>query len=247
MSEISILLANAIINKVEYNEKHGKVGVAIFSKSGNVKEIKGEEFYTCYGFKKKGNTLTEIDFLHIKGKENITEINSFELKKSRRISREEIVQLIKQSLFLMSATLYGFHVDFENGCIYLNKSRENVKIRIMYLNGHRERDLKNLPLHLILGKLYKEAQIFSDIDIYFNKNTNAFDIHYKLALPQSIYDDMFSISLDMRSSFLKFIMQNSRRIANEILVSNRSGRLSYLLAMYYDLDLERIDLKYLGF
>jgi len=211
MGKISILLTNATINKVEYNEKPGKVGVAIFSKSRNVKEIKGEEFYTCHEFK-KGNILAEIDFLHIKGKENVTEINSFELKKSRRMSREEIIQLIKQSLFLTSATLYGFRVDFENGCLHLNKSRKdvkNVKIRIMYLNGYREGDLKNLPPHLILDKLYKKAQIFSDIDIYFDKNANAFVIHYRVALPQSIYDDMFSISLDMGSYFLKFIMQNS--------------------------------------
>lgn len=126
MSKVSILLTNTTINIAEYNEKSGKIGVAIFSKSKNVKEIEGEELYTCYEFK-RGNSLTEIDFLHIKGKENITEINSFELKKSRRITRQEVIQLIKQSLFLISATLYDFRMDLENSCIHLNKSREMLK------------------------------------------------------------------------------------------------------------------------
>jgi len=245
MSEVSILLTNTTINIIEYGEKPGKIGIAIFSKSKNVKEIKGEGFYTCYEFK-KGNSLAEIDFLHIKGKEKVTEINSFELKKSRRITREEIIQLIKQSLFLISATLYGFRMEFENGCIYLSRLRRNMKIKVMHLNGHSEGDLKNLPLHLMLNKLYEEAQIFSDVGIYFNENSNTFDIHYKLALPHSIYDDRFSISMYMRNSFLKTIIQNSRKIASEILKSDGTKRLSYLLTMYYDLDFERIDFTYLN-
>lgn len=116
----------------------------------------------------------------------------------------------------------------------------------MYLNGHREGDLKILPSYLMLDKLYEGAQIFSDIDIYFNKNVNTFDIHYKLALPHSIYDDMFSVSIDMRSYFLKTIIQNSRKIASEILKSDENKKLSYLLTMYYDLDLERIDFTHLN-
>jgi len=239
MSDLSILLTNATINTVEYAKEQGKekIGLAIFSKNKNAKEFEVNKYNVCYEGE-KGNELGETDVLYIKGERDTIEINSFELKGSKRLHKKGREQMIRQSLLLISVGLYGLRINLDKSCIYVGTSRGNVKIRIMYLNGYHEGDLKNLPLNQMLDKLYDESYIFSDIDIYFNRNANAFNINYRVAFPHSIYVDEFSISINMRRIFLKTIIEYYTKIAKEIIQSNGAKKLSYLLTMYYDSDLE---------
>jgi len=259
MTESSILLTNVTINYDECeirkrkDEEEEKViykkRLNIYSEEKNIREfeLKINGYYNYCGCK-KGLDVAELDVVHIKKNLDVLAIYLYEIKQSNKILPRTEIQMMKQSLILAVVATYGIRINLRNSCIYLDTSRGIVKIFVKPVNGSSEGNFKKLPSREMINELEnKVTKLFSDIDIYFNKSLNAFDIDFRIHLRSGIHVYRFLIPIDMRNVYLETVRKYGEKIASEIIMSRGKKDLSYLLAVYSYSELEKLGLEYLRF
>jgi len=262
MTDYSILLTNATINfdecvvKEKEDEKEKikyKIRPIFHPKEKNVKEFKVEECRNHCGCI-KGLDAVELDVLRMEGNTGTLKIYSYEIKRSDNINTKTEIQMMRQSLLLTVVATYGFRINLNNSCIYLDTSRGMVKILVKLVNGSSEGNFKKLPSREMINELEnKVTKVFSDIDIYFDKSLNAFDIDFRINLRSGIPVYRYHIPRDMRNVYLEIVGKYGKEIASEIIMSRGKEDLSYLLAVYPYRELEKpkkskkLGLEYLRF
>jgi len=255
MSESSILLTNVTINydrceggKRKDEEEGRRVyrkRLNIYSKEKNVKEFEVNEYRNYCGCK-KGLDIAELDVVHIEKNGGVLEIYSYEIKRSNKILPKTEVQMMKQSLLLTVIATYGFRINLKNSCIYLDASKGIAKMLVKLVNGNSENYFKKLPSREMIDELEDKADVFSDIDIYFNRSLNAFDIDFRIHFRSGIPVYRFHIPIDMRNVYLETVKEHGEKIAREIVRSRGKKDLPYLLTVYSYLELKKLGLEHLS-
>jgi len=230
MSNLIAIINNAVIGETEVRNKP-KTKIAIWTKDKNIREIEGTGS-SCYGLESR-LPLAEIDVLHVKEKESGIRVYSFELKSHQINATKQLKrQLLRQSIFLLLTALEGFCVYSDNVCISLvdKLMRKPLEIRVMYVGGYKESELKEKPLVSLFQSLYRNGRAFSDISI--SRKDNEFHIKYAFALNQYILSGEFAIQADSVNLYKQIIIENYRDILNDILNSNGEADLRGILIRY---------------
>jgi len=230
MSNLIAIINNAIIGEAKVWDKP-KTKIAIWTKDKNIREIEGIGS-SCYGLE-NGIPLAEVDVLYVKEKENGIKIYSFEIKSHKiNMTRQLKRQLLKQSIFLLLTTLEGFCIYSDNICMSLDDRlmKKPLEIRVMYVGGYKESELKEKPLVSLFQSLYKNGRAFSDIYVF--RRSNEFYIRYAFALNQSIPSGEFTIQADSINLYRQIIVENYKDILDDILNSNREADLQSILIRY---------------
>jgi len=231
MGDLSAVINNAIIGRANLRDKPNKTKVVVWTKDKNIRELDGVDT-PCYRLDSP-IPLAEIDVLHLREKKNSIRLYSFELKSNNGYMRNSFRrQLLKQSLLLLLSALDGFYVYSNNICMTLtNKLREKpFEIKVMYVGGHEEGELKEKPLNILLETLYRDSMIFSDMSIY--KIDDEFYIRYAFVLDQDIINEDFAVLSHYVSFYKNLILNNYKSITADILNSKGKKDLLSILVKY---------------
>jgi len=230
MSNLIAIINNAIIGEAKAWDKH-KTKIAIWIKDKNIREMEGINS-SCYRLE-NGFPLAEVDVLYVKEKESGIKVYSFEIKSHKiNMTRQLKRQLLKQSIFLLLTALYGFCVYSDNVCMSLDDKlmKKPLEIRVMYVGGYKESELKEKPLVSLFQSLYKNGKAFSDIHVF--RRSNEFYIKYAFSLNQSIPSGEFIIQVDSINLYRQIIVENYKDILDDILSSNGEVDLQSILIRY---------------
>jgi len=211
MSNLSIMVTNAIVNRVKDWKGKDKYRAIISFDNKNIREndINGNG-NTCHRLE---NILpiSELDFLHIIKKEKDIIICSFEVKQGRRSTVSLSEQLLKQLLSLLLVTLDGLYIISENSCVYLgNKPYESIKIEVRYLTGYSEEDIKIKSLSEIYKILYEKSQVFSHVKI--SRKKDIFDTFIEIKFPNDKYENKYKYYDRLLLSAISTIKDPYRKI-----------------------------------
>lgn len=227
MGGLTAIINNAIIGEMRIRDK-GKTRIAVWISDKNIKDINGT-FSFCYGLERRF-PIAEIDLLHIKEKESGIRVYSFELKSSQRRTRRLDRQLLGHSISLLLTALEGFYMCSNNICMSLDDKliKKPLEIRVMYVNGYKEDELKEKSPNLLLQILYRNGREFSNIHIF--RRGDEFFIKYKFLLYQYIISGELAIQVYNVNFYRGIITESYRDVLSDIY--NGRGDLRSILIRY---------------
>lgn len=210
---------NAIIRLGFLKNSKNEKKLYIFLK--DFEEKKGETSFSCndYIIEIKNGNFVELDLLLMKEENNTIYIDSYEIKSSKKnFKLKNIDQLSKQSLFLLFLVMDGLLIKKEDLCIVDNKNIDNYVVRVKYLNGINENNLKSLNLKEKIDYLDKNSHLFYDIRIK-NKG-NHYLVNFYGMFSNGTYYEIMEIEKEKIKNYIDILSRNYKNIIKKFLLNN---------------------------
>lgn len=200
-------------------------------------EVKNNESsISCEDYIKetRNGILAELDLLLIREENNTLYIDSYELKASKRNNyfRPKIQnQLLKQGIFLTFLVMDGLLIKQKDLCIMedINK-KTKYNVRIKYLNGINENNLKSLNLINKINYISNNSYLVYDIRI--ENLSSQYLIDFYGAFVNKIYYERIEINKENLKNYINILSEEYRKISNQFLLrnikNNKKGKITLM-------------------
>ncbi|MEM1804698.1 MAG: hypothetical protein QXI77_01720 [Nanopusillaceae archaeon] len=212
---------NAIIRVGALKNLENEKKLYISSKDFEEKSEEKEFLCNNYIDEIKNGYLAELDYLLIKEENKTVYIDSYEIKASKRNNffRPRIMnQLFKQALFLSFLVIDGLLIKQKDICIVNSLESDNYIIRVKYLNGIKENDLKNFDFKEKINYMNKNSYLVYNVRI-----ENKFDsylLDFYGVFTDRIYNEKIEIYKRDVKKYIEVLSKDYKRIVKKFLTKN---------------------------